>query len=449
MVFVYQPSRACFSPDVLKAALSKALVPFYPLAGRLAEDRASRQEIRCTGDGVLFLAARIDATLDDMGGLVPSDELRRMLVPSADGERSGILLMLQVRCRLHQFCTGLFCFGILKRARVRARRRRSSGAARCASARPSTACLTGDGRAFANFLNTWAAIARGVDAAAMPRPCLDRTLLRARSPPAVRFDHAAVYSGRSGGGANPNVASEAAVLPVSRNQVDALKGSAGGARSKKVTTFSAVVAHVWRCACMARGLEGTEDTRLYMTSDARSRVRPPLPDGYLGNAVVRASAVAKVDAIISGSLGAAAKRVSDATARLNDEFVRSLVDHVELATSDAEAAAGLRIAEWKVIPETDLWVVSWLGMAFSDVDFGWGRPAFVRQATIKGGAVFLVPSPDGRGGLDGRRGHGARETRQVQGAVLRGPPASLFRVTAHACGQSFQDLTVSVCFVEL
>lgn len=102
-VYVYRPSPDpdFFSPDVLKAALSKALVPFYPLAGRLAQDGAGRPEIHCTGDGALLVTARADATLQDLagGGFAPSDELRRMLVPSAaDGEdRAGILAMFQVR----------------------------------------------------------------------------------------------------------------------------------------------------------------------------------------------------------------------------------------------------------------------------------------------------------------------------------------------------------------
>lgn len=106
-VYVYNSSRPCslpapdfFSPNVLKAALSKALVPFYPLAGRLARDGgAGRPEIHCTGDGALFVTARADATLQDLGGFAPSDELRQMLVPSAaDGpeDRAGILAMFQV-----------------------------------------------------------------------------------------------------------------------------------------------------------------------------------------------------------------------------------------------------------------------------------------------------------------------------------------------------------------
>jgi shikimate O-hydroxycinnamoyltransferase len=89
---------AFFSPGVLKAALSRALVTFYPLAGRLARDGAGRPEIRCTGEGALFVTARTGAALHDLGDFAPAYELQRMLVPSAsDGQdRAGILAMFQV-----------------------------------------------------------------------------------------------------------------------------------------------------------------------------------------------------------------------------------------------------------------------------------------------------------------------------------------------------------------
>jgi shikimate O-hydroxycinnamoyltransferase len=248
-----------------------------------------------------------------------------------------------------------------------------------------------DGLAALDFVNTWAAIAsKGADEAA-PRPWLDRTLLRARSPPDVRFDHSE-YSPRGGGGPKTaRVPFDSAILPMSKTQVDALRAG------KKVSTFKAVVAHVWRCACIARGLAGDEDTRLYMTADARSRVRPPLPEGYLGNAIFRASAVAKAGDVVSEQLDAVAGRVSGATARLDDEYVRSLVDYLEQVVGDV---AGLRKGEW-VMPETDLWVISWQGLPIYDADFGWGRPAFMGRACLQfSGLVYLVPGPDGDGRLD-------------------------------------------------
>ena len=88
-----------FSPAAMKSSLSNALVPYYPLAGRLGADRDGRTEINCTGEGALFVVARSDCTIDDLGPLVPSVEMKRLLVPladSIDGDHHGILVMFQV-----------------------------------------------------------------------------------------------------------------------------------------------------------------------------------------------------------------------------------------------------------------------------------------------------------------------------------------------------------------
>ncbi|OEL18737.1 Shikimate O-hydroxycinnamoyltransferase, partial [Dichanthelium oligosanthes] len=216
--------------------------------------------------------------------------------------------------------------------------------------------MASDGRAFARA-------AGGGEKAATPRPpFLDRT---ARSPPTVRFDHVEYARPRGGPEPKPKAPFITAILNISKHQVEALKRDAGNA-------------------------EG--NTWLYIAADVRSRVRPPLPDGYLGKALVRTTAVARADDVVSGPLRA--------TARLTDEYVRFQVDFMEQSRSyQPMGSAGL--GRWAT-PDTDVYVVSWLGLPFSDVDFGWGRPAFVGQATLTAaGVVYLVPSPKGGdGGLD-------------------------------------------------
>ena len=53
----YDKPNGCsdfFDPGTLKEALSKILVPFYPVAGRLGFDENGRLEIICNAEGVLF-----------------------------------------------------------------------------------------------------------------------------------------------------------------------------------------------------------------------------------------------------------------------------------------------------------------------------------------------------------------------------------------------------------
>jgi shikimate O-hydroxycinnamoyltransferase len=88
-----------FDADRMRRALADALVPFYPMAGRLARDEDGRVEIDCCGEGVLFVEAEApDAAVDDYGDFAPTMELKR-LIPSVDYTddiSSFPLLVLQV-----------------------------------------------------------------------------------------------------------------------------------------------------------------------------------------------------------------------------------------------------------------------------------------------------------------------------------------------------------------
>ncbi|KAF4352981.1 hypothetical protein F8388_008402 [Cannabis sativa] len=87
-----------FDSNILKDALSKVLVPFYPVAGRLITSKNGRIDIDCNGEGVLFIEAETSFVLDDFGDFVPSPKLRSLLVPSVDysnGLSSYPLLLVQ------------------------------------------------------------------------------------------------------------------------------------------------------------------------------------------------------------------------------------------------------------------------------------------------------------------------------------------------------------------
>ena len=102
-VYFYRPNGASnfFDPDVMKKALADVLVSFYPMAGRISRDQNGRVEINCNGEGVLFVEAESDSTLDDFGEFTPSPELRR-LTPTVDysGDISSFPLFFAQVCLL-------------------------------------------------------------------------------------------------------------------------------------------------------------------------------------------------------------------------------------------------------------------------------------------------------------------------------------------------------------
>jgi hypothetical protein len=69
-IFIYphQPSMTKKDPiKVLKHALSKTLVYYYPFAGRIREGAGRKLMVDCTGEGVMFIEAEADVTLDQFG----------------------------------------------------------------------------------------------------------------------------------------------------------------------------------------------------------------------------------------------------------------------------------------------------------------------------------------------------------------------------------------------
>lgn len=339
----------------LKESLAKALVPFYPLAGRLGVDPDGRIEINCNGEGALFIVAHSNRTFDDFSDHKPSPEIRRLFRPVV--QPSSIILAIQV--------TFLKCGGVVL------------GTA------PHHA--VGDGSATFHFIRTWATYCRDGESAAVEPPCHDRALLRARSPSVIHPDTIPTFCSRLPQH-EPSAAVATQVFTISKDQLDALKRLCGGA-----STFCAISALVWQCACVARRLHPEATTRINFPVDIRHRLTPPLPARYFGNGVVNVFATAAVKDIVSETLASVASRVGSTTERLDDELLRSAVDYFEMTEK------GGQTEQKGNQPETELRMNSWFHLPMYDADFGWGKPRVMTRAeAVRGGWVYLLS-----GGGDG------------------------------------------------
>ncbi|KAI3811335.1 hypothetical protein L1987_21056 [Smallanthus sonchifolius] len=266
-VYFYRPNGGnnFFDPVVMKKALGDVLVSFYPMAGRLSKDQNDRVVINCNGEGVLFVEAESDSTLDDFGEFTPSPELRR-LTPTVDysGDISSYPLFFAQVTHFKCGGVGLGC-GVFH--------------------------TLADGLSSLHFINTWSDMARGLSIA-IP-PFIDRTLLRERQPPTPAFDHVEYHppppmkpvSQKPESSRKPSTA----ILKLTLDQLNALKAAAKDGGNTNYSTYEILAAHLWQCACKARGLPDDQLTKLYVATDGRSRLSPQLPPGYLGNVVFTAT----------------------------------------------------------------------------------------------------------------------------------------------------------------
>lgn len=370
-VYFYRPTGSpnFFDGKVLKEALSKALVPFYPMGGRLCRDEDGRIEIDCKGQGVLFVEAESDGVVDDFGDFAPTLELRR-LIPAVDysqGIESYALLVLQIT---HFKCGGV-SLGVGMQHHA------------------------ADGASGLHFINTWSDMARGLDIT-IP-PFIDRTLLRARDPPQPQFPHVEyqpppTLEATEENAPNADTVPETSVsiFKLTRDQINTLKAkSKEDGNTVNYSSYEMLAGHVWRSTCMARGLTQDQETKLYIATDGRARLRPSLPPGYFGNVIFTATPVAVAGDLQSKPIWYAASKIHDQLAIMDNDYLRSALDYLEL---QPDLKALVRGAHTFKCP--NLGITSWSRLPIHDADFGWGRPIFMGPGGIAyEGLSFILPSP--------------------------------------------------------
>ncbi|KAI9071709.1 hypothetical protein K1719_046340 [Acacia pycnantha] len=255
------------------------------------------------------------------------------------------------------------------------------------------------------FINTWSDIPHGLDLT-VPPPFIDRTLLRAQDPPRLVFNHieykpppaSSMKPPPTKPGTDPPPPALVSIFKMTRDHLNHMKSkSKENGKTINYRSYEMLAGHLWKKVCKARGLPHNQETNLYIATDGMSRLKPtlPEPEGYFGNLIFTATPVAMVGELVSNPTWYAASKIHNSLVRMDDEYLRSALDYLEL---QLDLKALVRGAHTFKCP--NLGITSWVRLPIHDADFGWGRPIFMGLGGIAYvGLSFIIPSSSNDGSL--------------------------------------------------
>ncbi|KAI3889026.1 hypothetical protein MKX03_012459 [Papaver bracteatum] len=381
LLYAYKPPNP--SNALLEQGLQKVLPEYREWAGRLGEDEDGQFVIQLNDEGMRFVEASADCTLDEVIPFTVSNLLK--LNSSFNGVEELALVQLT------RFTCGCLVLSF------------------------SSNHIVADGVFVSQFMIAWAQACRGLEI--HPRPVHERNIFVPRNPCDIKFDHTSVEI------AKRKINEDSTMLPYSKDDlihqilhftpefITKIKDKASsaslscadvnGGYGSRYSTFECLVAHLWRVITRVRGLGESDTTYVRISVNGRRRLRPRVPDEYFGNLVLWAFPETQGKNLLDESLSHTAAVIHDAVAKVNDEYFKSFVDFANKNQHD-ENLMPKKVADMKV---PSMWpnleVQSWLGFPFNDVDFGVGKPSiFMPSFDPFEGEIYLVPSVVGDGSID-------------------------------------------------
>ncbi|KAL2345762.1 hypothetical protein Fmac_007047 [Flemingia macrophylla] len=339
---------------VIRQALAQTLVFYYPFAGRLREGRGRKLMVDCTGEGVTFVEADADVTLDQFGDSLqpPFAYATEFLceVPDSQELATCPLLLIQV--------TRLKCGGFV-----------------VATGWHHTMA---DGAGLSQFMNAWAEIARGASAPSIS-PLWRRELLMARDPPRITRNHREYEhvedTKAPGTNSNDNLVQRSFFF--GPTQIAAIRRLVPY-HLRQCTAFDIITACLWRCRTKALQIEADEDVRMMCIVNARNRFKPPLPVGYYGNAFAYPAAISTAGKLCGNPFGYAVELIHKVKGEVTEEYMHSVADLMVIK-------GRCMLTTVRACLVTDL-----TRARFREVDFGWGKSLSGAPALAKTGPFLAA-----------------------------------------------------------
>ncbi|KAF3431114.1 hypothetical protein FNV43_RR25844 [Rhamnella rubrinervis] len=340
----------------LKNSLSQALTRFYPLAGRIKDDKS----VDCHDDGAHYVEARCHGLLSSfLQHPINLEQIKLCLPIMTESPEAfkGSLLLVQVTF----FDCGGLAIGVNMSHKL------------------------ADSATMGVFIKDWAAIALGhgdtlpfpdFEAASKLFPHRDFSFQQ----PTVEFKRAKCAAKR---------------FVFDASKIEALKAEAASTSVKHPSRVEAVTALIWKCAMSASSARRTSNSVLTHSGNLRNKVEPPLSDKSFGNLAWFFAVKTDIDSTNT-------TKIQDLVCHLR-KGIKEFGD-VQAKRFQGEDRCQVVLESFKegeeMIRREDLNLfifTSWCKFPLYEVDYGWGKPIWLTN-TPSGSLKNVVTMLDTREG---------------------------------------------------
>ena len=337
--------------DHLKTSLSRTLDIFYPLAGRLVmvendDDKSTSFFVDCNNLGAQFVHAVADdvTVADILNPIYVPDIVNSFFLMNGILNHQGTskpLLAVQVT----ELIDGIFIGCTLNHCVV-------------------------DGSSFWHFFNTWSEISRGnnINPTSISPPIFQRCYFDGiiDFPLHIPFHHNEISDERS---IPPPLKQK--VFHFSKKKISQLKAKANAEMgTNNISSLQAVLGHLWRSVVRNRHCSANQEAHYHVVVGMKQRIQPPLPEEYLGNAVLFGTVTTTVENLLGHGLGWVASQINKVIASQTVEEGRKCIEDWVKAPKISILGGVTRNA-----------LITGSSPRFNVYgnDFGWGRPIAVRS----------------------------------------------------------------------